>query len=84
LTTELTTLNSEIQRATDELNHLNDHVKHLEKKILALQATWATQEAEQRQLQHRQSELERCIRVNHERNKTKTPRNSNNNLHKNI
>lgn len=59
LTTQLTTLNSEIQRATDELNHLNEHVKALgEKEFLALQATWVTQEAEQRQLQHRQSELE--------------------------
>jgi chromosome segregation protein len=59
LTTELVTLNSEIQQATDELNHLNERVKALgEKEFLALQATWVTQEAEQRQLQHRQSELE--------------------------
>jgi len=39
LTTELTTLNSEIQRATDELNHLNDHKSNGRKEFLALQAT---------------------------------------------
>lgn len=59
LSTQLATLISEIQQATDELNDLNALVKALgENEFLALQSSWVTQEAQQRQLQQRQGELE--------------------------
>jgi len=64
LTTQLATLNSEIQHATNELNDLNARVKALgESELLALQSTLATQEAERRGLQHRQIELERALQA---------------------
>ena len=59
-TTQLATLTSEIQQATNELNQLNTRVKALgEEELIALQSTLATQEAQQRQLQHRESELQK-------------------------
>ena len=64
LSTQLTTLALAIQQATDELNQLNARVKELgEEEILALQSTLAAQEAEQRQLQHRQRELEAALNL---------------------
>lgn len=59
LTTQLATVASEIQQASDQLNQLNTRVKALgEQEFLALQSTWVTQEAQQRQLQQRLGELE--------------------------
>jgi chromosome segregation protein len=59
LTTQLTTLNSEIAQKTVELEQLNAHVKALgEDELLAVQSTLATQEAERKQLQRQQTELE--------------------------
>ncbi|MBW4624146.1 MAG: chromosome segregation protein SMC [Brasilonema octagenarum HA4186-MV1] len=59
LTTQLTTLNSEIIQKTAELEQLNAHVKALgEEELLAVQSTLATQEAERKQLQRQQKELE--------------------------
>ncbi|NJR74008.1 MAG: chromosome segregation protein SMC [Scytonema sp. CRU_2_7] len=59
LTTQLTTLNSEITQKTAELEQLNAHVKALgEEELLAVQSTLATQEAERKQLQRQQTELE--------------------------
>lgn len=61
LTNQLATLTLEIEKATDELNQLNTLVKALgEDELLALQSMLATQEAEQRQLQQRQRELEQA------------------------
>jgi len=58
LTTQLASLNSEIQQATAQLDRLNAQVKTLgEEELLSLQSTLATQEAERRQLQNRQREL---------------------------
>lgn len=58
LTTQLASLNLDIQRVTEELNRLNAQVKTLgEEELLSLQSTQATQEAERRQLQNRQREL---------------------------
>ncbi|MBD6617307.1 chromosome segregation protein SMC [Komarekiella sp. 'clone 1'] len=62
LTTQLTTLNSEIAQKTAELEQLNAHVKALgEEELLAVQATLATQEAERKQLQRQQTELETAL-----------------------
>ena len=59
LTEQLQTANTQIQAATAELDALNARVKALgESELLALQSTMATQEAERRQLQNRQQELE--------------------------
>lgn len=59
LTTQLTTLNTEIAQKTVELEQLNAHVKALgEEELLAVQSTLATQEAERKQLQRQQKELE--------------------------
>ena len=59
LTEQLQTTNTQIQAATAELDALNARVKALgESELLALQSTMATQEAERRQLQNRQQELE--------------------------
>ncbi|MBW4633057.1 MAG: chromosome segregation protein SMC [Iphinoe sp. HA4291-MV1] len=59
LTNQLTTLNSEIAQKTAELEQLNAHVKALgEEELLAVQSTLATQEAERKQLQRQQTELE--------------------------
>ncbi|QSJ15712.1 chromosome segregation protein SMC [Nostoc sp. UHCC 0702] len=58
LTTQLTTLNSQIAEKTAELEQLNAHVKALgEEELLAVQSTLATQEAERKQLQRQQTEL---------------------------
>lgn len=62
LTTQLTNLNSEIAQKTVELEQLNAHVKALgEDELLAVQATLATQEAERKQLQRQQTELETAL-----------------------
>jgi chromosome segregation protein len=62
LTTQLTNLNTEIAQKTAQLEELNAHVKALgEEKLLALQATLATQEAERKQLQRQQTELTTAI-----------------------
>ncbi|ARV58645.1 chromosome segregation protein SMC [Nostocales cyanobacterium HT-58-2] len=59
LTNQLTTLTSEIAQKTAELEQLNAHVKALgEEELLAVQSTLATQEAERKQLQRQQTELE--------------------------
>jgi chromosome segregation protein len=59
LTTQLTTLKQEIAEKTVELDQLNAHVKALgEDQLLAVQSTLATQEAELKQLQRQQRELE--------------------------
>ncbi|MBR8833834.1 MAG: chromosome segregation protein SMC [Stigonema ocellatum SAG 48.90 = DSM 106950] len=56
---ELTTLNTEIAQKTVELDQLNTQVKALgEDKLLAVQSTLATQEAERKQLQRSSTELE--------------------------
>ena len=61
------TKQTEIQEAQIELDKLNAQVKALgEEELLALQSTLATQEAERRQLQEKQKELETTI------NQTKT------------
>ncbi len=61
------TKQTEIQEAQIELDKLNAQVKALgEEELLALQSTLATQEAERRQLQQKQKELETTI------NQTKT------------
>ncbi|WP_017652545.1 chromosome segregation protein SMC [Fortiea contorta] len=58
-TTELRTLNGDIEQKTLILAQLNAHVKALgEEELLALQSTLATQEAERKQLLRQQTELE--------------------------
>jgi chromosome segregation protein len=59
LTTQLTTLNTQIAQKTAELEQLNAHVKALgEEELLSVQSTLATQEAESKQLQRQHKELE--------------------------
>ena len=59
ISTQLTTLDSQIAQKTLELDELNRLVKALgEEEVLAVQSTLATQEAERKQLQRQQSELE--------------------------
>ena len=62
LTAQLINLNAEIASKTVELERLNARVKALgEEELLALQSNLATQEAEQRQLQRQQRELDGTI-----------------------
>jgi chromosome segregation protein len=59
ISTQLTTLASQIAQKTVELDELNRLVKALgEEEVLAVQSNLATQEAERKQLQRQQSELE--------------------------
>jgi chromosome segregation protein len=59
LTEQLTSLNTEITQKTAELDQLNARVKALgEDELLAVQSALANQEAERKQLQRQQSELE--------------------------
>jgi chromosome segregation protein len=59
LTSQLTSLNTEIAQKTALLDQLNAHVKALgEEELLAVQSTLATQEAERKQLQRQQTDLE--------------------------
>ncbi|AFY42634.1 chromosome segregation protein SMC [Nostoc sp. PCC 7107] len=59
LTLQLETLNVGITQKTAELEQLNAHVKALgEEELLAVQSSLATQEAERKQLQRQQTELE--------------------------
>ncbi|MGI2907350.1 chromosome segregation protein SMC [Tolypothrix sp. VBCCA 56010] len=59
ISSQLTTLASQIAQKTVELDELNRLVKALgEEEVLAVQSTLATQEAERKQLQRQQSELE--------------------------
>jgi len=59
ISTQLTTLASEIAHKTVELDELNRLVKALgEEEVLAVQSNLATQEAERKQLQRQQGELE--------------------------
>ncbi|MEG4014903.1 MULTISPECIES: chromosome segregation protein SMC [unclassified Microcoleus] len=59
LTEQLETISTQIQESTTELDALNARVKALgESELLALQASIATQEAQRRQLQNRQQDLE--------------------------
>ena len=59
LTAQLTNLTAEIQQLTAQLDQLNARVKALgEEELIALQSTLATQEAERRQLQRQQQDLE--------------------------
>jgi chromosome segregation protein len=59
ISTQLTTLDSQIAQKTVELDELNRLVKALgEEEVLAVQSTLATQEAERKQFQRQQSELE--------------------------
>ncbi|NRB09002.1 MAG: chromosome segregation protein SMC [Richelia sp.] len=61
LTTQLTNLNTEIAAKNQELERLNAHVKALgEEQLLATQSTLANQEAESKQFQRQQKELERA------------------------
>ncbi|WP_071187374.1 chromosome segregation protein SMC [Trichormus sp. NMC-1] len=61
-TTQLTTVNAEITQKTAELEELNLRVKALgEEELLAVQASLATQEAERKQLQRQQKDLETSI-----------------------
>ncbi|HBE59137.1 MAG TPA: chromosome segregation protein SMC [Cyanobacteria bacterium UBA11149] len=58
LTSELTILEAQIKNDTAELEQLNSRVKALgEEEQVAVASTLATQQAEQRQLQQRQTEL---------------------------
>jgi len=58
LKNQLTDLATQIEHSTAELDQLNARVKALgEQELLALQSTLATQEAEQRQLQRQEREL---------------------------
>ncbi|MBW4670143.1 MAG: chromosome segregation protein SMC [Cyanomargarita calcarea GSE-NOS-MK-12-04C] len=62
LTELLTTLNTEISQKTAELDVLNAHVKALgEDEVLAVQSSLATQEAERKQVQRQQTELQAHI-----------------------
>lgn len=71
LNTQLTALSTELQQASAQLDQLNARVKALgEDELLALQATLATREAELRQLQRQEQELNtssRELTVNLER-----------------
>ncbi|MBW4571174.1 MAG: chromosome segregation protein SMC [Tolypothrix carrinoi HA7290-LM1] len=59
ISSQLTTLASQIAQKTVELDELNRLVKALgEEEVLAVQSTLATQEAERKQLKRQQSELE--------------------------
>ncbi len=59
ISTQLTTLASEIAEKTVELDELNRLVKALgEEEVLAVQSNLATQEAERKQLQRQEGELE--------------------------
>ncbi len=59
ISTQLTTLASQIAQKTVELDELNRLVKALgEEEVLAVQSNLATQEAERKQLQRQQGELE--------------------------
>ncbi|MBO3457507.1 chromosome segregation protein SMC [Aetokthonos hydrillicola Thurmond2011] len=59
LTNELTTLNTQINSKTAELEELNAQVKALgEEKLLAVQSTLATQEAERKQVQRSITEVQ--------------------------
>ncbi|MBD1836248.1 chromosome segregation protein SMC [Cyanobacteria bacterium FACHB-472] len=59
LTAQLQALQAQIQQATAELDQLNARVKALgEEELLALQSLLANQEAERRNLQRQQQELE--------------------------
>ncbi|PPJ63334.1 chromosome segregation protein SMC [Cuspidothrix issatschenkoi] len=61
-TTQLNTTNSQINQKTTELEQLNLRVKALgEEELLAVQSNLATQEAERKQLQRQQRELETSI-----------------------
>lgn len=63
LHTQRTALTTEIEQATSELERLNANVKALgEDEQLALQATLATREAELRQLQRQEQELQTANR----------------------
>jgi len=62
LTTQLASLNTEISQKTAELEQLNAHVKAMgEEELLAVQSTLATQEAERKQLQRQQTELDTAL-----------------------
>lgn len=59
---QIQTKQAEVQQAQTELDQLNAQVKALgEEELLALQSTLATQEANRRQLQQKQKELETTI-----------------------
>ncbi len=61
-TTQLTTTNSQINQKTTELEQLSLRVKALgEDEVLSVQSNLATQEAERKQLQRQQRELEASI-----------------------
>ncbi|MTJ11445.1 chromosome segregation protein SMC [Anabaena sp. UHCC 0187] len=61
-TSELLTTNSQINQKTTELDQLNLRVKALgEEELLSVQSNLATQEAERKQLQRQQRELEASI-----------------------
>jgi chromosome segregation protein len=61
-TTQLTTVDAEIIQKTAELDELNLRVKALgEEELLAVQSTLATQEAERKQLQRQQRDLETAL-----------------------
>ena len=61
-TTQLNTTNSQIDQKTTELDQLNLRVKALgEEELLSVQSNLATQEAERKQLQRQQRELEASI-----------------------
>jgi chromosome segregation protein len=63
LTLQMQTLDIEIQQAITELEQLNAHVKALgEDEQIALQSTLATREAELRQLQRQEQELQNASR----------------------
>ena len=58
LSTQLSTLNTEIEQKSVELDQLNAHVKALgEEELLALQSVLATQEAERKQVLRQEGEL---------------------------
>ncbi|MFK0733164.1 MAG: chromosome segregation protein SMC [Gloeotrichia echinulata GP01] len=58
LSTQLSTLNTEIEQKTVELDQLNAHVKALgEDELLAVQSILATQEAERKQVLRQEGEL---------------------------
>lgn len=63
LTRQLETLDGEIRQATVRLDELNSRVKALgEEELLALQSTLATREAELRQLQRQEQDLQTASR----------------------